>query len=57
MTMRKKDNNDLKITVRIKYGVRTPMWDHFWRCIFLDLPFTEQDPSKKEEQETEEKET
>jgi len=57
MTRRGKDDDDLKITVRIRYGERTPMWDRFWRCIFLDLPFTEKDPPKKEKQETEEKET
>jgi hypothetical protein len=57
MTGRRKDDEDLKITVRIRHGERTPMWDHFWRCIFLDLPFTEQDPSEKEKQETEERET
>ncbi|MFC2044673.1 hypothetical protein ACFLT8_05745 [Chloroflexota bacterium] len=57
MTRRRKDDDDLKITVRIKYGERTPLWDYFWRCIFLDLPFTEKDPSKKNEQETEEQET
>jgi hypothetical protein len=57
MTRRRKDDGHLKITVRIHYGERTPLWDHFWRCIFLDLPFTEKEPSKKDEQETEEKET
>jgi hypothetical protein len=56
VTRRRKDD-DLEITVRIRYGERTPMWDHLWKCIFLDLPFTEKDPSKKEEQEAEEKET
>ena len=57
MTRRRKDDDDLKITVRIRYGERTPLWDNFWSCIFLDLPFTEKDPSKKDEQETVEKGT
>jgi hypothetical protein len=57
MTRVRKDDDDLKITVRIRHGERTPLWDRFWRCIFLDLPFTEKDPPKKEKQETEEKAT
>lgn len=57
MTRRRKDDDDLKITVKIKYGERTPLWDHLWKCIILGLPFTENDRAKEESQETQEKKT
>ena len=51
-------DDDLKITVRIKYGERTPQWDQLWQRVFLgtaaELPLTENDQETEKAQVTQE---
>ncbi len=54
-------DDDLKITVRIKYGERTPQWDQLWQGVFLgtaaELPLTENDQETEKAQVTQEERT